>query len=108
MRNVIEMQEIEITEDEEQTVDIWANFGEFKNLKEAKETAKKLVTEIRNHTCPAVFEIAGPSHFIGIVISQYYEFNRGPLKFVQSDRSYMPGSIKDVIDIDMIPPEEWN
>ena len=89
MRNVIEMQEIEITEDGEQTVDIWDNFEESKNLKEAKKTAKKLATEIRNHTCPAVFEIADPNHSIGIVVAQYY-------------------GIKDVIDIDMIPPEEWN
>lgn len=37
MRNVIEMQETEITEDGEQTVDIWDNFGEFKNLKEEKK-----------------------------------------------------------------------
>lgn len=85
MRNVIEMQEIEITEDGEQTVDIWDNFGESKNLKEAKKTAKKLATEIRNHTCPAVFEIADRTIPLG---------------------SWLHNTT--VIDIDMIPPEEWN
>lgn len=87
--NVIEMQEVEITEDGKETIDIWDDFGEYKSLKEAKEAAEKLVAEIRNHTCPAVFEIADPNHSIGIVVAQYY-------------------GIKDVIDIDMIPPEEWN
>ena len=108
MRNVIEMQEVEITEDGEETIDIWDDFGEYKSLKEAKEAAEKLVAEIRNHTCPAIFEIIDPNHSIGIVVAQYYELNRGPLMFAQGNRPYMPGSIKDVIDIAMIPPEEWH
>ena len=41
--NVIEMQEVAITEDGEETIDIWDDFGEYKSLKEAKEAAEKLV-----------------------------------------------------------------
>lgn len=104
MRYIVQMEEIINDDDNMETFDIWECFGEYGNLKDAKEVANELANNIRNHSCQYTEEVSDKNNWIGVCISKYYsDSGRGRLP-----KNARPGGLVDVIEIAEIPPEVWN
>lgn len=91
---LVQMLEIVVAEDSDETIDVWEDFYDYTHdLEEAKRNAAKLLDDIRNHNVSEVFEVSDTNNDIGVCIAVYNEDDN---------------AILDVIDMGSLTPKEWN
>lgn len=89
---VVQMEEIRVEDESLETLELWEGFYEpTGSYEQAKAQAEELLQNIRNSDLPELKEVLVPENHVGVCISSYSE----------------DGSILDVIEIGIVPPEQW-